>query len=112
MAESDGVYLMIFATVVFLAIMYRNGWYNKPDDVMDKRVAQDYVDSLSSTENSTPTDDTLKSIIKDLLSKIKVLERDKVINADKISSIQQNLSIDREQTKFLTSNLQKLNPTL
>lgn len=72
----------------------------------ESRVAQEYVDSLSK-DTLSPDNLTLKSVIKDLLSKINSLERDKIINNDKISSMQHNMGIEREQTKFLTSNILK-----
>ena len=45
--------------------------------------------------------------MKDLLSKIKKLEREKTVNNDKIEALQRQAAIEIEQSKFLTSNVLK-----
>lgn len=73
----------------------------------ESRVAQEYVDSLSNN-TVAPNNVTLQAVIKDLLAKINTLERDKIVHNDKIASLQHGLSMDREQTKYLTSNIHNL----
>jgi len=69
----------------------------------EARAAQEYADAL---DGEIPRDNlTMKAVIKDLLSKIKALDREKIIHNDKISSIHQSIAIDREQTKYLTSKI-------
>lgn len=72
----------------------------------ENKAAQEYVDSLE--DNSIPRDNiTMGVVVKDLLNKIKSLEKDKEINKDKISALQRHASIELEQSKFLTSNVLK-----
>jgi len=72
----------------------------------ENRAAQEYVDSLE--DNSIPRDNlTMGVVVKDLLNKIKSLEKDKEVNKDKISALQRQASIELEQSKFLTSNVLK-----
>lgn len=70
----------------------------------EARAAQEYVDALD--DGKIPRDNlTMKAVVKDLLSKIKVLEREKIVHNDKIASLHQSIAIDREQTKYLTSKI-------
>jgi len=72
----------------------------------ENKAAQEYVDSLD--DNSMPRDNlTMGAVVKDLLNKIKSLEKDKEVNNDKISALQRQASIELEQSKFLTSNVLK-----
>ncbi len=72
----------------------------------ENKAAQEYVDSLE--DNSIPRDNlTMGAVVKDLLNKIKSLEKDKEVNKDKISALQRQASIELEQSKFLTSNVLK-----
>jgi hypothetical protein len=71
----------------------------------EARAAQEYVDALDNGEKLPRDNLSMKDVVKDLLSKIKSLEREKIVQNDKLSSLHQSIAIDREQTKFLTSKI-------
>lgn len=81
-------------------------YYSSSGENSEKSIAQEYVDSL--TDSNIPRDNVnMKVVIKDLLTKIKSLERDKTIHEDKLSALHQRASIENEQAKYLTSNVLK-----
>lgn len=70
----------------------------------EQSTAQEYVDS----DGTIPSDRAnMKTVVKDLLDKIKTLEREKTVHNDKIAALQQQAAIELEQSKFLTSNVLK-----
>ena len=72
----------------------------------ENNAAQEYVDALG--DNSIERDNlNMGVVVKDLLSKIKKLEREKIVSNDKIESLQRQAAIELEQSKFLTSNVLK-----
>ncbi len=72
----------------------------------ENKAAQEYVDALN--DGSVERDNLgMGDVVKDLLSKIRSLEKDKEVNKDKIASLQRQAAIEIEQSKFLTSNVLK-----
>lgn len=92
--------IIILAMGAFALFLSR--WLNSPE----ASVAQEYVDALD--DGSVERDNLgMGAVVKDLLSKIRSLERDKSVNNDKIAALQRQASIEIEQSKFLTSNVLK-----
>ena len=72
----------------------------------ENKAAQEYVDALD--DGSLERDNLgMGVVVKDLLSKIRSLEKDKEVNKDKIAALQRQAAIEIEQSKFLTSNVLK-----
>jgi len=72
----------------------------------ENSAAQEYVNALG--DDSIERDNlNMGVVVKDLLSKIKKLEREKIVSNDKIDSLQRQAAIELEQSKFLTSNVLK-----
>lgn len=92
--------IIILAMGAFALFLSR--WLSSPE----ASVAQEYVDALD--DGSVERDNLgMGAVVKDLLSKIRSLERDKSVNNDKISALQRQAAIELEQSKFLTSNVLK-----
>jgi len=100
--NKDLAQLVIIVLAMGAAALFLSRWLSSREN----SAAQEYVDALD--DNSIERDNlNMGVVVKDLLSKIKKLEREKTINNDKIEALQRQAAIELEQSKFLTSNVLK-----
>jgi len=102
MAKDDDQQTLIIVLAMGAAALFLSRYLSSGEG----SAAQEYVDALD--DNSIPRDNlTMNVVVKDLLSKIRALEKDREVNKDKISALQRQAAIEIEQSKFLTSNVLK-----
>tara|TARA_B100000900_G_scaffold416057_2_gene448804 strand:+ start:8489 stop:8818 length:330 start_codon:yes stop_codon:yes gene_type:complete len=94
--------LIIIILAMSALALFLSRWLSSSEN----SAAQEYVDALG--DNSIERDNlNMGVVVKDLLNKIKKLEREKTVSNDKIESLQRQAAIELEQSKFLTSNVLK-----
>tara|TARA_B100000073_G_C23527739_1_gene490733 strand:- start:103 stop:420 length:318 start_codon:yes stop_codon:yes gene_type:complete len=102
MAKDDDQQTLIIVLAMGAAALFLSRYLSSSES----SAAQEYVDALD--DNSIPRDNlTMNVVVKDLLSKIRALEKDREVNKDKIAALQRQAAIEIEQSKFLTSNVLK-----
>tara|TARA_B100001769_G_scaffold135647_1_gene106130 strand:- start:713 stop:1039 length:327 start_codon:yes stop_codon:yes gene_type:complete len=94
--------LIIIVLAMSALALFLSRWLSSSEN----SAAQEYVNALG--DDSIERDNlNMGVVVKDLLSKIKKLEREKIVSNDKIDSLQRQAAIELEQSKFLTSNVLK-----
>ena len=99
--DKDTTQLIVIALAMGAFALFLSRWLSSPE----ASAAQEYVDALD--EPIERDNLGMGAVVKDLLSKIKKLEREKSVSNDKISALQRQAAIELEQSKFLTSNVLK-----
>jgi len=94
---------IVFITFAFIAsvLVY---WFLSENTKTDTRI--DYaVNTTSAVDIDSMDKQSLKDKVNDLQRKIERIQEDKMMLSDKISALQFGAGIEREQTKYLTSNI-------
>ena len=87
--------LIIIILAMSALALFLSRWLSSSEN----SAAQEYVDALG--DNSIERDNlNMGVVVKDLLNKIKKLEREKTVSNDKIESLQRQAAIELEQSKF------------